>query len=77
MLVRDTAVNLQRVGDDLEFLPGSPEERAGILLALCSFRLEDLATPIAPAMIAEATGREIDRLQDAAEYPPRMGRSDP
>jgi len=76
-LVKDIAENLRRVSDGLGFLPGNPEERAGMLLALCGFRLEDLAAPDAPAVIAEATGREIDRLQDAAEYPPRVGRSAP
>ena len=69
-LVKDIAENLQRASDGLAFLPGSPEERAGMLLALCGFRLEDLATPDAPARISEVVGRETERLRDAAEPPP-------
>src|SRR5918994_2320296 len=49
-LVRDIAENLQTTGDGLGFLPGSQEERAGMLLALCGFRLEDLAASDAPAV---------------------------
>jgi hypothetical protein len=56
-LVRDTAENLQRVGDGLEFLPGIQQERAGMLLALCGFRLEELAAPGAPFVISEAIKR--------------------
>jgi hypothetical protein len=69
-LVRDIAENLQRVGDGLEFLPGSQEERAGMLLALCGFRLEDLAASDAPAVISEAIRREIENFRDAANHPP-------
>jgi hypothetical protein len=69
-LVRDIAENLQRVGDGLEFLPGSQEERAGMLLALCGLRLEDLAAPDAPAVISEAIRRETEVLRDAANHPP-------
>jgi hypothetical protein len=76
-LVKDIAENLQRASDGLGFLPGSPEERAGMLLALCGFRLEDLATPDAPAVVSEAIGRWIEGLHDAPEYPPRVGRSAP
>jgi hypothetical protein len=57
-LVRDTAENLRRVGDGLEFLPGSQQERAGMLLALCGFRLEELAAPDTPAEISEAIKSE-------------------
>ncbi len=76
-LVKDIAENLQRASDGLGFLPGSPEERAGVLLALCGFRLEDLATPDAPAVVSEAIGRRIEILHDAPEYPPIVGRSAP
>jgi hypothetical protein len=68
-LVRDIAENLQRVGDGLEFLPGSQEERAGMLLALCGFRLEDLAAPDAPVVISEAIRRETEIFRDAANHP--------
>ena len=69
-LVRDIAENLQRVGDGLGFLPGSQEERSGMLLALCSFRLEDLAAPDAPVVISEAIRRETEIFRDAANQPP-------
>jgi hypothetical protein len=69
-LVRDIAENLQRAGDGLEFLPGSQEERAGMLLALCGFRLEDLAAPDAPDVTCEAIRRETEILRDAANHPP-------
>ena len=68
-LMKDIAENLQRTSDGLEFLPGSPRERAGMLLALCGFRLEDLATPDAPVAVIEAIRRETDRLRDAADPP--------
>jgi|SRR5829696_341710 len=68
-LVRDIAENLQRVGDGLGFLPGSQEERAGMLLALCGFRLEDLAAPDAPGVLSEAIGRETEIFRDAANHP--------
>jgi hypothetical protein len=58
------------VADGLEFLPGSQEERAGMLLALCGYRLEDLAAPDAPAVISEAVGRETEIYRDAAKHPP-------
>ncbi len=66
-LMKDIAENLQRTSDGLEFLPGSPRERAGMLLALCGFRLEDLATPDAPAVVIEAVRRETDRLPPSSE----------
>jgi hypothetical protein len=59
-LVRDIGENLQRVGDGLGLLPGNQEERAGMLLALCGFRLEDLAAPDAPVVISEAVRRETE-----------------
>src|SRR5215203_7334573 len=68
-LVRDIAENLQRVGDGLGFLPGSQEERAGMLLALCGFRLEDLAAPDAPVVLSEAIRRETEIFRDAANHP--------
>ena len=68
-LVRDIAENLQRVGDGLGFLPGSQEERTGMLLALCSFRLEDLAAPDAPVVLSEAIRRETEIFRDAANHP--------
>ncbi len=68
VLVRDIAENLRRVSDGLGFLPGNPEERAGMLLALCGFRLEDLAAPDAPATISAAVWREIERLRVATEH---------
>jgi hypothetical protein len=70
-LVREIAENLQRVGDDLEFLPGSQEERAGMLLALCGLRLEDLAAPDAPAVVSEAIRREAGRFRDKTDHTPR------
>jgi hypothetical protein len=59
-LVKDIAENLQRASDGLGFLPGSQEDRAGMLLALCGFRLENLAAPDAAVVISEAIRREID-----------------
>ena len=59
-LVRDIGENLQRVGDGLGLLPGNQEERAGMLLALCGFRLEDLAASDAPVVISEAVRRETE-----------------
>ena len=67
-LVKDIAENLQHVSDGLGFLPGSPEVRAGMLLALCGFRLEDLATPDAPAVISEAMRRGIESLHEAPDH---------
>ena len=51
-------------------MPGSPEERAGMLLVLCGFRLEDLAASDAPTVISEAIRREAGILRDAANHPP-------
>jgi hypothetical protein len=48
-----------------------------MLLVLCGFRLEDLATPDAPAVVSEAIGRWIEGLHYAPEYPPSVGRSAP
>ena len=76
-LVKDVAENLQHVSDDLGFLPGGPEERAGMLLALCGFRLEELAAPDAPAVVSASIGRETERLRDAADRPPGEERSAP
>jgi hypothetical protein len=76
-LVKDIAENLQGASDGLEFLPGSPKERAGMLLALCGFRLEDLATPDAPAAVNKAVRREIGRLREAADHPPKAKRLAP
>jgi len=76
-LVKDIAENLQRTSDGLESLPGSPQERAGMLLALCGFRLEDLATPDAPDVVSEAIRRETESLRDAAGWPPRAEPSAP
>jgi hypothetical protein len=69
-LVRDIAENLQSVGDGLEFLPGNQEERAGMLLAMCGFRLEDLAAPDAPGVISEAIRRETEIFRDATNHRP-------
>ena len=69
-LVKDIAENLQHVSDGLGFLPGSPEVRAGMLLALCGFRLEDLATPDAPAVVSEAMRRGIESLHEAPDRTP-------
>jgi hypothetical protein len=70
-LVRNTAENLRRASDGLGFLPGTPEERAGVLLALCSFRMEDLAAPDAPAIVSEAVRREAGRFRDKTDHTPR------
>ena len=67
----NTAENLRRASDGLGFLPGSPGERAGMLLALCSFRLEDLAAPDAPAVVSEAVRREAGRFRDKTDHTPR------
>lgn len=70
-LVKDIAENLQHVSDDLGFLPGGPEERAGMLLALCGFTLEELAAPHAPAVVSASIGRETEKLRDAADHAPK------
>jgi hypothetical protein len=76
-LVKDIAENLQRTSDGLESLPRSPQERAGMLLASCGFRLEDLATPDAPDVVSEAIRWETESLRDAAGWPPRAEPSAP
>jgi hypothetical protein len=55
-LVKDASENLER-SDTGHPPPGQPEERAGTLLALTGFRLEDLAGPRAPGLISQAVGR--------------------
>jgi hypothetical protein len=48
-----------------------------MLLALCGFRLEDLATHDAPDVVSEAIRRETESLRDAAGWPPRAEPSAP
>jgi hypothetical protein len=52
-LAKDASENLER-SDAGRSPPGRLDERAGTLLALTGFRLEDLATPEAPGQISRA-----------------------
>lgn len=55
-LVKDASENLER-SDAGRFSSEQPEDRAGTLLALTGFRLEDLAGPDAPSRISRSVGR--------------------
>ena len=63
-LVRDAAENLGRLDLDPAYQPGrEPEDRAATLLAMTSFRLEELAVPEAPGQILRAVRREREKLR--------------
>jgi uncharacterized protein DUF7005 len=55
-LVKDASENLER-SDAGRFSSEQPQDRAGMLLALTGFRLEDLAGPDAPSRISRSVGR--------------------
>lgn len=62
-LVKATAENLRRLDVDPAHPPKRTDERAGILLALTGFRLEDLSDPEAPGLISRAVRRETGKLR--------------
>jgi hypothetical protein len=63
-LVKDAAENLGSLDLDPAYQPGREmEDRAGTLLALTSFRLEELAVPEAPGRILRAVRRESEKLR--------------
>jgi hypothetical protein len=63
-LVKDAAENLRRLEADPTYSPPRrPDERAGTLLALTGFRLEELADPEAPDRISRAVRRETGKLR--------------
>jgi hypothetical protein len=63
-LVKDAAENLGNLDLDPAYQPGREmEDRAGTLLALTGFRLEELAVPEAPGRILRAVRRESEKLR--------------
>jgi hypothetical protein len=65
-LAKDAAENLGRLDSDPAYLPGrNTGDLAGTLLALTTFRLEELAVPEAPGRILRAVQRERKKLRPA------------